>query len=110
MIGWEKHSLPSSGDCVDDKFCWWRPTKPMPVDFSRTSVLQSHPLSLKTHHEAPFKLAADSGDHHFSYTGVYEKHLGKKDKQIRVDTISSTSIIGSGWRHDCKHEQHITKY
>ncbi|CAK8567721.1 unnamed protein product [Lathyrus sativus] len=96
MIDWEKHSLPTSGDCVDDKSCWWRPTKPMPVDFSHTSVLQSPPLSLETHHEPPLKLAVDSGDHHFSYTGVYDKHLGQQDKQTRVDTVSSTSITGSG--------------
>ncbi|XP_058786666.1 uncharacterized protein LOC131661226 isoform X2 [Vicia villosa] len=95
MIGWEKHSLPTSGDCVDDKSCWWRPTKPMPVDFSHTSVLQSPPLSLETHHEPPLKLAVDSGDHHFSYTGVYDKHLGQQDKQTRVDTVSTT-ITGSG--------------
>ncbi|KAL5075405.1 hypothetical protein RYX36_014389 [Vicia faba] len=95
MIGWEKHSLPTSGDCVDDKSCWWRPTKPMPVDFSHTSILHSLPLSLETHHEAPLKLAVDSGDHHFSYTGVYDKHLGQQDKQTRVDTVSSTSITGS---------------
>ncbi|CAL5204162.1 unnamed protein product [Lathyrus oleraceus] len=96
MIGWEKHSLPTSGDYFDDKCCWWRPTKPMPVDFSHTSVWQSPPLSLETRHEPPLKLAVDSGDHDFSYTDVYDKHSGQQDKQTRVDTVSSTSITGSG--------------
>lgn len=95
MTGWEKHSLPKSADHIDEKSCWWRTTKPMPVDFSHTSVLQSPLLSPETHHEAPFKLAVDSGNHHFSYSGVYDKHLGKQDKLLRVDTVSSAPITGS---------------
>lgn len=95
MIGWEKHSLPTSADHLDDKSCWWRTTKPMPVDFSHTSGLQSPSLSVETHHEAPLKLAVDSGNHHFQYTGVYDKHLGQQDKLSRVDTVPPAPITGS---------------
>ncbi|GAU40352.1 hypothetical protein TSUD_319640 [Trifolium subterraneum] len=93
MFGWDIHPPISAGH-LDDKSCWGRTTKPMPVDFSHTSVLQPPSLSLETHHEAPLKLAVDSGNHHFSYTGVYDKLPWQQVKLSRVDTVSSTPITG----------------
>ncbi|PNY14245.1 hypothetical protein L195_g010921 [Trifolium pratense] len=96
MFGWEIHPPTISAGHLDDKSCRGRTTKPMPVDFSHTSVLQSPSLSLETHHEAPLKLAVDSGNHHFSYTGVYDKYpwQWQQAKIPRVDTVSSTPITG----------------
>jgi hypothetical protein len=66
----------------------------MPVDFSHTSVLQPPSLSLETHHDAPLKLAVDSGNHHFLYTSVFDKHPWQQVKLSRLDTVSSTPITG----------------
>lgn len=94
MTGWEKHSVPTSADQLDDKSCWWGTMKPMPVEFSGAPVMQSSLLSLETHHEAPLKLDVDSGNHHFSYTGVYDIHSRQHDKPARVDAVSTTPITG----------------
>ena len=93
--GWEEHSLPTDADLEYDKSCWWRTTKPMPVDISHTSVLQSPSLSLEPHLETPLKLAVDSWNHPFSFTGVYDQHLWQQDQLSRVDAVSSTPITGS---------------
>lgn len=94
MTDWETNSVPSA-DQLDDKSYWWASVKPSQVEFSETTIQQPASLSLETHHEVPLELSVNSGNHHFSFTGAYDKDSRQQDKPSRVDTVSSTPMMVS---------------
>ncbi|KAL2638670.1 hypothetical protein GLYMA_06G138000v4 [Glycine max] len=89
IIDWENYNVPASANHIHNTSNWWGTIKPMPVEFSGTSVMQSPSMSLETHHETPLKVVADSGNNHSLNIGSYYKHSSHVDKPSRVDTVSS---------------------
>ncbi|RDX67438.1 hypothetical protein CR513_53690, partial [Mucuna pruriens] len=97
MFDWEHHNVLASGNQLHDTSSCWGTIKPMPVEFSGTSVMQS-PVSVETYHEAPLKLVADSGNSHLLNTGSsYDKHSRHDDNHpLRVHTVSSMPMPITG--------------
>ncbi|KAL3025991.1 hypothetical protein AAZX31_04G208100 [Glycine max] len=94
IIDWENYNMPASANHIHDTSNWWGTIKPMPVEFSGTSVMRSPSMSLETHQEAPLKVVSDSGNNHSLNIGSYDKHSRHGDKPSRVDTVSSMPRTG----------------
>ncbi|XP_057457372.1 uncharacterized protein LOC130748206 isoform X3 [Lotus japonicus] len=107
MIDGEKHGMPINADQSVDKSCPWGTIK-RPVQVSDASTMQSPLVPLAIHVPAPSKSFADTGAHHLSYTGPYDKrpspqgHLGMHLETIEPSSSNNALISDKNVSRDVK--------